>query len=171
MLFEFSNLSIILANCLGIPASHLILSWLCERIPRHYFEITQTNKSSPPSPFYTKVLHIRSWKDRLPTAPRWISPFSKAQISSLDNSYLQSFISETRRGELSHWLQWGAISLFILWTPFPASLIILVYAALSNAPCILNLRYTRQRLIKLQRQRVQRDQRADSRPSARDEIA
>jgi hypothetical protein len=40
-----------------------------------------------------------------------------------------------------------AVSAFIIWTPFPYALIILFYAALSNLPCILNLRFTRARLV------------------------
>ena len=72
--------------------------------------------------------------------------FPKGSLQSTDTAYLQRFMLETRRGELSHWLQWFIISAFITWNPFPANLVILTYAALANLPCILNLRYTRIRM-------------------------
>ncbi len=41
------------------------------------------------------------------------------------------------------------LSGFIAWNPYPANIIIVCYAVLSNTPCILNLRYTRRRMNRL----------------------
>lgn len=149
MLFELSNTGIILANCLGIPAAHLGISWLCERLPRHCFAKPIPTTPAKLNPIYESFFLIRRWKNLLPTAPSWISPFSKASLQSTDRGYLKNFITETRRGEFAHWMQWMTISIFVVWNPYPANIIILTYAALVNTPCILNLRYTRQRLINL----------------------
>ena len=134
MLVELSNTQIILANCLGIPLAHMGISWACEQLPRRIFEKPMPEAPTGPNQIYTRV-----------------SGFPKARLTSTEPTYLASFIAETRRGEFAHWLQWIVISLFIVWNPFPANLIILIYALLLNAPCILNLRHTRQRLIGLYR--------------------
>jgi glycosyl-4,4'-diaponeurosporenoate acyltransferase len=149
MLVEFSNTQIILANCLGIPLAHLGLSWLVEQLPRSLFEKDLPPSSNRSHSLYRRVFFIHRWKHLLPDAAPWVSGFPKARLTSDDPSYLRTFIAETRRGELAHWLQWLVISSFIIWNPFPANLIILIYAVVLNLPCILNLRHTRQRLSRL----------------------
>ena len=60
----------------------------------------------------------------------------------------QKFLIETCRGEFSHWAQTLLIITFITWNPFPANLIIVTYAILSNLPCIISQRHIRCRLVK-----------------------
>jgi glycosyl-4,4'-diaponeurosporenoate acyltransferase len=147
MSLEFSNLTIVLLNVLGIPAIHLGLAWACEQIADERF--TRPFPQNPPKPrdFYEKYFLIRRWKHLLPDGAPWFDGFPKKKLKSTEPNYLRKFILETRRGEFSHWLQWLLITAFIAWNPFPANLVIIFYAAFSNLPCLLNLRYTRQRLI------------------------
>lgn len=77
--------------------------------------------------------------------------FAKGKLESTDNEYLTRFIAETKRGEFSHWLQFFVICCFSVWNPLPATAIIVVYSTLSNFPCILNLRYTRLRILRVMR--------------------
>ena len=42
-----------------------------------------------------------------------------------------------------------AIPAFIIWTPWPGNLIVVLWAVVSNLPCIFNLRYIRQRMRNL----------------------
>ncbi len=148
MWIELPNLWIALINIIGIPTCHLSIAWLCTRLPARYFE-KQKQASNSNSLIYEKIFLVRYWKSLLPDAAPWFNGFAKGSLSSTKIDYLQSFVTETRRGEFSHWVQMLAISLFIIWTPPPAHFIIIIYAVFSNAPCIINLRYTRLRILSL----------------------
>ncbi|HBF17653.1 MAG TPA: hypothetical protein DDW37_08460 [Verrucomicrobiales bacterium] len=147
MWLEFSNLTIILLNCLGIPAVHLAIAWLCEQFGDHRFVRCLPSVAPKPNNFYEKSLFIRRWKRLLPDGAPWFDGFPKKKLKSTEPDYLRKFILETRRGEFSHWIQWILITGFIAWNPFPANLVIIAYAFASNVPCLLNLRHTRQRLL------------------------
>ena len=147
MWLEFSNLTISLLNCLGIPAIHLAIALLCEQFDDRRFVRPFPAVAPKPSDIYEKYFFIRRWKHLLPDGAPWFNGFPKKKLQSTEPDYLQKFILETRRGEFSHWIQWILISTFIIWNPFPANLIILLYAFASNVPCLVNLRHTRQRLL------------------------
>ncbi|MDA7539742.1 hypothetical protein N9Z10_01500 [Akkermansiaceae bacterium] len=147
MWLEFSNLTIILLNCLGIPAVHLAIAWLCEKFSDHRFIRCFPSVAPKPNKFYEKYLFIRRWKHLLPDGAPWFDGFPKKKLKSTEPDYLRKFILETRRGEFSHWVQWILITGFIAWNPFPANLIIIAYAFASNVPCLVSLRHTRQRLL------------------------
>jgi glycosyl-4,4'-diaponeurosporenoate acyltransferase len=147
MWLEFSNLTIILLNCLGIPAIHLAIAWLCEQLSDHYFVRLFPSVATKPNKCYEKYLFIRRWKHLLPDGAPWFDGFPKKKLKSTEPDYLRKFILETRRGEFSHWIQWILITGFIAWNPFPANLVIIAYAFASNVPCLVNLRHTRQRLL------------------------
>lgn len=152
MWIELPPLWIALINALGIPATHLAIAKWSQTRPASTFQPTSFPYRTLPfeksGKFYTHILHIRTWKNRLPDGAAWLGGFAKAKLTSTKPEYLQNFIRETCRGEQSHWLQLFAICLFILWTPYPAALVIPSWAILSNLPCILNLRHTRHRLSK-----------------------
>ena len=150
MWIELPKLWIAVINCLGIPAAHLLVAWLSSRLPATTFHpegfLFRTRAWERSGFLYQRVFHVRRWKHRLPDAAPWFQGFAKGKLSSTDPAYLQTFITETCRGELSHWLQVIAISGFTIITPYPASLAIIAYSLLSNLPCIINLRHTRIRL-------------------------
>jgi len=151
MWIELPNLWIALFNTLGIPIVHLAIAWWSHRRAVSGFD--PGSLFFRPQPWetagviYRKVFLVPKWKGALPDAASWVSGFAKAKLKSREPEYLRRFIIETCRGEQSHWVQMVAVSAFIIWTPFPYALIILFYAALSNLPCILNLRFTRARLV------------------------
>ena len=147
MWLEFSNLTIVLLNCLGIPAVHLAIALLCEQLSDHHFVRFFPSAAPKPNKFYEKYLFIRRWKHLLPDGAPWFDGFPKKKLKSTEPDYLRKFILETRRGEFSHWIQWILITGFIAWNPFPANLVIIAYAFASNVPCLVNLRHTRQRLL------------------------
>lgn len=147
MFLDFSNLTIVLLNCLGIPAIHLAIAWFCEQLKDERFIRPLPDSILTASKLYEKLFLIRHWKHLLPDGAPWFNGFPKKKLQSTEPAYLRKFILETRRGEFSHWIQWIAITSFIAWNPFPANLIIILYAAASNLPCLINLRHTRQRLI------------------------
>jgi glycosyl-4,4'-diaponeurosporenoate acyltransferase len=147
MWLELPNIYIVVINVIGIPAAHLLIAWWSTRLPSPWFQCSIPNSAEKPHRVYEDIFLIRRWKKYLPDAAPWLKGFPKGQLKSSDPDYLRAFILETRRGEFSHWIQLVVISAFILWNPYPANYIIVTYALLSNMPCILNLRYTRKRML------------------------
>jgi len=150
MLIEISPLWIVIVNCAGITAAHLGIGFWSMRRALAAFD-PQTFPYRPADwensgKVYRTFFRIHLWKIILPDGARWFDGFSKSKLRSTDPTYLRQFILETCRGEQSHWLQFLVILTFIAWTPFPASLAIISYAAISNIPCIMNLRQIRFRL-------------------------
>jgi hypothetical protein len=152
MWIELPYLWIAVINTLGITAAHFLLAWGCTQLPQCWFRKDEEARDSDhrfQRWLYERVFLVKRWKKRLPDAAPWFKGFPKSSMQSSEPDYLRTFIAETRRGELSHWLQIPAISAFIIWTPWPGNLIIIIYAFLSNLPCIINLRHTRQRMSRL----------------------
>ena len=90
---------------------------------------------------------IRGWKDHLPEAGAFFSGgFSKRRLSAHDAAYLQRFAQETARAECSHWLTWGLGLSFFAWNPWEVGVVMMLYGAAANLPCILVQRYNRARL-------------------------
>lgn len=145
---------IVMLNVIGIPVIHLGLSALFLRLPADWFR-------SERFPFreqwwerggriYERLLAVRSWKRLLPDGASWLGGFSKAGLRARDRAYLETFRTESCRGEAAHYAQVPGILLTLVWNPWPvAALVMVSYAFLSNAPCIIVQRYTRLRLSRL----------------------
>lgn len=153
MWIELPNYWIIILNCIGIPAVHLLISLWSNRMPANRFEPERFIYRSRPwessGKIYPKIFLLPLWKNYLPDAAPWFKGVSKKNLNSKDIGYLRNFSIEACRGEFSHWLQMIALMGFVIWNPFPANLVIVVYSLISNLPCILNLRYTRARLMRV----------------------
>lgn len=95
---------------------------------------------------------IRRWKDHLPEAGAFFAGgFSKRHLQGQDRTYLQRFVLETSRAECSHWLTWAMALSFFAWNPWEVGVVMLIYGAIVNAPCILVQRYNRARLLRAMR--------------------
>lgn len=150
MWVELPTWAIILLNVIGIPVVHILISWIMLRLPLTQFSpecgFFQIRAWEEQGRFYEQVFRVRAWKDRLPDAGPWFAGFSKSKLQERTREYFIEFRLETCRGELAHWLQLIVISFFIIWNPYPANLVILAYAFLSNLPCLISQRHTRCRL-------------------------
>ena len=150
MLIKLPVFWVVLANIAGWLVIQLGLAWLFLRLPTRWFD----GSGQPPrwrSRFiYERVLHIKSWKDRLPDAAGWFSGgFAKKTLTAKSPDYLRRFVLETRRGEICHWLAIACAPGFLLWNPGWGFAVNLAYALLANLPCILAQRYNRARLRSL----------------------
>lgn len=97
--------------------------------------------------FYSQVLRIRRWKDRLPEAGAlFAGGISKRQLPDASAGGLPRFAVETRRAELGHWLAIAPAPLFALWNPVAIAVVMVVYAVAVNAPFIAIQRYNRIRV-------------------------
>jgi len=157
MWIELPNHWIIILNCIGIPAVHLLISWWSNRMSSTQFfperSIYRSRQWESSGKVYRKVFLLPWWKQYLPDAAPWFKGAPKKKLDSNDIDYLRNFAVETCRGEFSHWLQLIALLGFVIWNPFPANIVIIIYSFLSNLPCILNLRFTRTRLMRVIRKK------------------
>ena len=154
MLLELSALWVVLLNVVGIPAIHLGLSALFLRLPADWFRPGffpfREQRWECGGRTYERFLAVRSWKRFLPDGASWLGGFAKAGLRARDRAYLETFRTESCRGEAAHYAQVPGILLTLVWNPWPvAALVIVGYALLSNIPCIIVQRYTRLRLNRL----------------------
>lgn len=97
--------------------------------------------------FYEEVLDIRRWKKKLPEAGAiFAGGFDKSRLASRDPEYLRTYIRETERAELAHWLALVPTPLFVRYNPWLIAVCMPVYAVAVNGPCIAAQRYNRIRL-------------------------
>ncbi len=102
-------------------------------------------------------LGIRAWKDHLPEAGALFrGGFSKRRLLGGDPGYLEQFALETSRAEFSHWLTWSLALTFFAWNPWQVGVVMVIYGAAANAPCILVQRYNRVRLRRVMRTSARR---------------
>jgi glycosyl-4,4'-diaponeurosporenoate acyltransferase len=99
---------------------------------------------------YEKVFRIRRWKGYLPDGGSWMKGgFSKRRLCSQDEAYLEKFVVETCRAELTHWLTFLPAFLFFLIVDWWVALILIFYGLVVNLPCIMTQRYNRIRMLRI----------------------
>jgi len=105
---------------------------------------------------YEQVFRVRRWKTRLPSAGGTFfrNAFSIRQVASADVQYLDTWVRESCRAELCHWLAILPSLLFFLWNPWPVGFMMIAYAIAFNSPCIIAQRYNRPRLLSILRKRA-----------------
>jgi len=97
---------------------------------------------------YTKIFKIRKWKEYLPDGSKLLKyrSFPKKRLQEKNDLYFASFLQETCRAELTHWVITLFAPLFFLWNKPGVGLIMIVYAVTENLPLIMAQRYNRIRL-------------------------
>lgn len=169
MLIELSIAATTGWNIIAWAVIQLGLAWVMIRIPVERFHPTsswaRTRSWEQRGDFYERWCGIKWWKDRLPDAGRWFAQgFAKANLQSATPEYLERFIREAWRGEVTHWLALLALPVFCLWNPWWGVLINAAVALGLNFPCILAQRYNRARLLRLHAAQLRR--RSESRLQA-----
>ncbi len=153
-MFEVSRFWLIVLNVLVILTIHLGISLALNRIPlkwfnpQHFlFRIRDFEKNPR---FYTHKLKVKKWKTYIPDGARLFrSGFQKRALAGDSRQYLSTFMLETCRAELTHWLQMVPFFVFFLWNPWWSALAVCVYLFLANMPCILLQRHNRYRLLRV----------------------
>lgn len=112
---------------------------------------------------YKRLFAVKQWKKYLPDGGGWFkNGFSKKKLASRGKTYLDRFVKETCRGELTHWIVILLSPIFFLWNFTFVGFIMIGYALLSNFPCIIVQRYNRSILVRL-RDRMMRIDRNNNR--------
>lgn len=133
---------------------HMTISLLLMKVPDDWFARTKglfvTRLWEKEGELWDDWFHIRAWKKHLPDGSLIIkSAFDKTNLHGTDLDNLNTFILETKRAELTHWLLLFPAPLFFIWNPLWAGIVNVVYALLANIPFILSQRFNRPRLERL----------------------
>jgi glycosyl-4,4'-diaponeurosporenoate acyltransferase len=97
---------------------------------------------------YEKVFRIKRWKSLLTDGAKWMKDrgFQKKRLASRDVRYLDQFLLETCRAELTHWTTIFFAPFFFLWNKPVVGWIMIFYVLAENVPLIMAQRYNRVRL-------------------------
>lgn len=136
---------------------HIGSGFVTHHMPKRFFDhdtsLFRTRGFEDEGRFYRRYLFIHRWKDLLPEAGAvFAGGFAKRSFLVAgrgDRQYIQRFIAETRRAELTHWLPIVLSVTFFLWNPPAIAVWMPVYAVLTNLPFILVQRANRPRLQRL----------------------
>jgi glycosyl-4,4'-diaponeurosporenoate acyltransferase len=99
---------------------------------------------------YHRILKVNYWKNRLPELGDFLKGvFPKKQIKEYSQKYLQIYLIESCKAELTHWGIILSSCLFLFWCDLKTSAIIVIIAVVLNLPYVAILRYNRPRIVKL----------------------
>jgi len=99
---------------------------------------------------YQRVFRIKAWKPLLPDgAAVSRKGYRKRHMSDFSEPNLERFLEESCRAELAHWLAIPPFILFGAFMPLQALPFMLLYALLTNLPCIAAQRYNRPRIERI----------------------
>jgi len=138
-------------NIFGWLLIHVSMSYFCFKIPISFFEKdywwSKIRSLEYRGRVYKRVFKINKWKGNVPDGGGLFKEgFAKKNLRSSDSKYLKTFLYETKRAELTHWLIIIPVPIFFLWNMWWVGIIMIAYAIIVNIPCILLQRYNRARL-------------------------
>lgn len=142
---------------LGGAATWVVWSTVCgyaaHRVPVRWLDheswLFRLRAAEHDGRVYDRVLRIKRWKDLLPEAGGLFrGGFAKRKVRH-DREYLERFVVETRRAELTHWPILALGPTFYAWMPWWLATVMGAYAVVANVPCLLVQRYNRARLQRI----------------------
>lgn len=126
------------------------LAFLCSRLPVSALNpghwLFRTRGWERGGAAYESLFRVRRWKSSLPSGATVFGGFPMRRVISRERSYLGRWQRETCRAELMHWLALLSSGLFFLWSPAWLGSVMVLYAVLANAPCIVAQRHMRPRI-------------------------
>ena len=148
MVLDLPIVWVIALNTVLWPILQIGLAWGFTAMPAAWFSPPGKWVFPGESPmFYERSLRIKLWKDWLPDGASWFAGgIPKSRLTGGDAAGLETFAIETWRGELCHWATLAMTPLFFLWNPAWADVVMVVYAVISNLPCVVVQRYNRLRI-------------------------
>jgi glycosyl-4,4'-diaponeurosporenoate acyltransferase len=151
MLLNLPTLPTILLDIATWLIIHMGVSYLMIHIPLSSFDagfwLYKQRKWEKNGKIYVRTFRLKRWKKKLPDgAALFKKGFQKKHLKGIDDIYLDNFIRETCRAELTHWVMFLLSPVFFIWNIWWVGIIMIIYAILVNLPCIIIQRYNRIRL-------------------------
>jgi glycosyl-4,4'-diaponeurosporenoate acyltransferase len=157
-IIHLSTFWTIVVDCIAWAILQPAIAYVCIKLPsaalRHDRWLFEARGWERGGAIYDTLFRVRRWKSLLPSGGTLFGGFSMKRIVALDHDYLRTWIIETCRAELCHWLVILPSFLFFLWNPFYLAVVMLLYALLINVPLIVIQRYNRPRLLEVARRRA-----------------
>jgi len=149
-----SRFATIISYFFAWAAIQSFAGYIAFRIPDRFFNpcsfLYRTRKWEKQGKVYETIFKIKTWKKLLPDGGNFFKGgFAKKKLISSKPEYIEKFIIETCRAELTHWLAIAPFWVFGLWSDVSVIKYMFIYAVGANMPCILAQRYNRPRLQKL----------------------
>jgi glycosyl-4,4'-diaponeurosporenoate acyltransferase len=153
-IWHLNNTAMIWVNAIAWFLLHMGSSYVITQLPTKWFNPStfwfRTFKWEQEGKIWDQLFAVKTWKKKMPDGAAWFKKgFAKKKLSNRSPAYLERFVQETCRGEAAHWILLPASFLFFLWNPFYIGIIMVIYALIANAPCIVIQRYNRPYIQKL----------------------
>jgi glycosyl-4,4'-diaponeurosporenoate acyltransferase len=151
MIIHLSSLWMLLLDFIAWLVINLSVAGVLSRFPPESFDpdhwlFKERHWEKKPR-FYEHFFKIKKWKGRLPDGAEVSrKAFKKKHLQTADSAYIRIFILETCRAEILHWIIFLFGFVFFIWNPWYVGIIMIVYASITNLPCVITQRYNRIRL-------------------------
>jgi glycosyl-4,4'-diaponeurosporenoate acyltransferase len=142
----------IVIDCIAWFVIHMGVVLFIIHVPSRFFNLEgwlyRIRRWEKSRDIYTKIFKIKKWKEYLPDGSKLLKykSFPKKHLGGKNEPFFNSFLTETCRAELTHWIIMLFAPLFFLWNKPGVGLIMVFYALIENLPLILAQRYNRIRL-------------------------
>lgn len=150
-LFQLDPIPMLIMICILSPFIQVTGALIGRTMPdrRLNFEafVFRSHKCENNGKIYRLFL-VHKWKGILPDGAKYFKgDFTKKHLLETSSEYLSKFIRESCRAEIVHYLGMIPFIVFFFLVPAYIAAILIGYAILVNAPCIIAQRYNRPRLI------------------------
>ena len=154
MIIHLSSLCMLLLDFIAWLVINLSVAGVISRLRSESFNaetwLLKERNWEKQSRLYEYLFKIKKWKGWLPDGAEVSrKAFKKKHLQTADSAYIRVFILETCRAEILHWIIFLFGFVFFIWNPWYVGIIMIVYAGITNLPCILTQRYNRIRLKRL----------------------
>lgn len=138
------------------PALQFSASAICRKLKDIHFQynrsIYRTREWEYEGKVYERFTKVHKWKRFLPDgASIGKSGFRKKHMASFSKDYIERYLVESCRAELTHWLAIAPFWVFGFFAPIRVVAYMLAYALAVNIPCIIAQRYNRPRMARMLR--------------------
>lgn len=143
-----------LENLITFVLFSIIITALSNKLPNSLYtaknRLLKLRSWEKHGKIYQQIFHVRVWKKFLPELSDFVKGvFPKKKLKALSNDYLQQYIFESCKSEITHWCIIFSTLLFYLWCDFNAATSMLFLACVLNLPYIIIQRYNRPRLMEM----------------------
>jgi glycosyl-4,4'-diaponeurosporenoate acyltransferase len=143
-----------ITNLLTFFLFSIVITLLSNRMPDGLYSsrnwILREREWEKKGEIYQQILKVKLWKKFLPELSDFAKGvFPKKTIKEFSKDYLQKFLFESRKSEVTHWCIIFSAVLFYLWNDFNSASLILAIAAVLNLPYIIIQRYNRPRIMEV----------------------